>query len=421
MTTPRPPGPRGFLGNGHLLLVRRHPRSFQQLARRHGDLVYFRVGSREIFLVSRPSLIERIFHDHYTHFEKDWGPRSENSVFENGLLTSEGAQHKSQRQEFSRIFSRSSIEGQRAAVDEILHEWSESRHEGERIDLFDAMSRLSARVASRAQFGCSLDTDKLLESTEAVVRGFRRFMFPHAGKFRFGVDRGDGIREMIARIREHAGRHDSPDCLFRTLLDRSPHGTDAMLATFLVAGQEAIRSATSISWWLLSRNPEAARRLELEARESQARGLSRYPYAEAVLSESLRLYPPQWMIGRRAIAPYDLDGYEVPPGALVLLSPYIVQREERWFPDPEKFDPQRWLGANAGPSERFAYFPFGGGPRRCIGESFAMIFGSATLSTIARDWRFECEEREPAWDVRLTMHPRSVNAVVRRISRENDA
>lgn len=414
----RPPGPRGLLGNSHLLVVRRNPETFLRLARQYGDLVYFRIGSREVFLVSRPSLIEKIFGDHYAHFEKDWGPRKEHALFGNALLTSERDDHKAQRQELSRVFARGAIEDHRPVVEEIIRSWSGKRRAGETVDLFEEMSGLSTEIAARTLFGCSLDTTEVRNASAAVARGFRRFMFPFAGRFRFGVDRTHGTRKLIAQIRAHAGSHVTPDCLLRKLLVEGRPGIDAVIATFLITGQETLRIATSLSWWLLSRQHEAARKLEVEARERVGTGgTGRLPIAEAVLSESLRLYPPQWMIGRRAITPYDLDGYEVPTGALVLLCPYIVQRDARHFPEPEKFDPERWLGPGAGPSERFAYFPFGGGPRRCIGESFAMTFGSLILSVIARDWRFECDEREPRWDVRLTLRPRSIPARVQPISR----
>lgn len=423
MTTKlRPPGPRGLFGSSHRLLVRRHPETFLRLAREYGDLVYFRVGSREVFLVSRPSLIEKIFRDHYTHFEKDWGPRKEHSVFRNGLLTSEGPEHRSQRQELSKIFARGSIESRRPAVQEVVRAWSGRRRAGESIDLFEEMSHLSSEIGSRTLFGCSLDTNEMLTRTTEVVRRFGRFMFPYASKLAFLARRGKGMGALVAQIREHAASHDSPDCMLRRMINESPHGTDAMIATFIVAAQETVPIATSMSWWLLSRHPEVAERLAAEASERAADGgSSRLPYAEAVLSESIRLYPPQWMVGKRSIAPYDLDGYELPVGALVLLSPYVVQRDARHFPEPGRFDPERWLGPNRGPSERFAYFPFGGGPRRCIGESFAMIFGSLTLSAVARDWRFECEKQEPRWNVRLTMRPRTVPARVLPVNRRSIA
>ena len=126
----------------------------------------------------------------------------------------------------------------------------------------------------------------------------------------------------------------------------------------------------------------------------------------------MRLYPPQWMIGRRTIAPYRFDGYEVPPGALVLTSPYVVHRDPRCFDDPLRFDPSRWQKPLA---VRDAYFPFGGGARRCIGEAFATMVGTIILSQLARDWTFDCVSHDLRYDARLTLQPRRAMARLRRV------
>jgi cytochrome P450 len=381
LTEHRPPGPR------RLLFLRRHPETFLKLARKYGDVVRFRIGRRESFLVSRPDLIAQIFRDSYTHFEKDWGPRRGTSVFGNGLLTSEGDEHRRQRLDFSRIFVRPAIEARRPVVAEAIDAWSARQRDGAEVDLFREMSALGSDVAARVLFGCALDHDAMSDAMDRVGRRFRRVMFPHADRFRIKRDSGAGLYEMVRYVKQHGTANG--------LLDAAAMADD-QLATFLVTSQETIRIATTWAWVMLSRDPDL-----------------RQADPEALLLESMRLYPPQWMIGRRTIAPYRLDDYEVPRGAMVLLSPYVVHRDPRWFDDPLRFHPARWQSPLV---NRAAYFPFGGGPRRCIGESFAMIVGTMMLSMLARDWTFDCGAARLRYDARLTLQPRRVTARLRRVT-----
>jgi cytochrome P450 len=371
-----------------VLFMRRHPETFLKLARKYGDIVSFEVGKREIFLVSRPDLIARIFRDSYTHFEKDWGPRRGTSVFGNGILTSEGDEHRRQRMDFSKVFARPAIEAKRPAVAAAIEAWSARQRDGAEIDLFREMSSLGSDVAARVLFGCPLEHDAMSDAMDRVGRRFRRVMFPHADRFRIKRDSGARLYEIVRHVKAH-GTADG-------LLGGGAALPDDQLATFLVTSQETIRIATTWALLMLSRQPEL-----------------RSADPEAVLFESMRLYPPQWMIGRRTIAPYALDEYEVPRGAMVLLSPYVVHRDPRWFDDPLRFDPARWQTPLA---NRAAYFPFGGGPRRCIGESFAMIAGTMMLSMLARDWTFDCAGSSLGYDARLTLQPRHATARLRRVS-----
>ncbi|HEX7153541.1 MAG TPA: cytochrome P450 [Thermoanaerobaculia bacterium] len=374
------PGPR------NLFFVRRHPETFLKLARRYGDLVFFNVGPRRVVLVSRPSLIQQMFRDSYSHFEKDWGPRRGASPLGNGLLTSEGAEHRAQRIDFSRIFARQAVEACRPAVAAEIETWSARQRDGAEIDLFREMSVIGSAVAARVLFGCPIDPGVAHEAMDTLGRGFGRVMFPHAHRFRRRSDRGAKLFDLVSHVRTHASGSGmlTPASL-----------TDDQLATFLVTSQETIRIATTWAWLMLSKHPE-----------------TRNDPAEAIFLESMRLFPPQWMIGRRTIAPYQFDGHDVPAGALVLASPYVVHRDPRYFADPLRFAPSRWEQPLP---DRNAYFPFGGGARRCIGESFATMVGSMVLSLLARDWRFDCRSHDIRFDARLTLQPRRAIARLRRV------
>ncbi len=369
-----------------MFFVRRHPETFLKLARTYGDLVHFRVGPREVFLVSRPDLIQQMFRDSYSHFEKDWGPRRGASPLGNGLLTSEGADHRAQRMDFSRIFARPAVEARRADVAAEIDAWSARQRDGVEIDVFREMSAIGSAVAARVLFGCPIDPVIAHEAMDALGRGFGRTMFPYAHRLRIRRDRGAKLFDFVGYVKAHAtgGGLLTPRDL-----------SDDQLATFLVTGQETIRIATTWALLMLSAHPEL--------RDADPHSL---------LLESMRLYPPQWMIGRRTIAPYRFDEYEVPVGTLVLASPYVVHRDPRFFDEPLRFDPSRWQKPLA---VRDAYFPFGGGARRCIGESFATMVGTMVLSQLARDWTFECKSRDVRYDARLTLQPRHAIARLRRI------
>jgi cytochrome P450 len=398
-----------------LLWLRRHPRAFLSLARRQGDFVPFTIGNRRIVLLSHPALIERVLEAPYGSFEKDWGPRRGASIFGNGLLTSEGPEHRAQRLPFSALFARSAIEARRPAVAAIIDEWSSRQRDGAAIDVFKEMTLVGTEVALRVLFGRRMDPAKVNEAVSAVAAGFRRVMFPYADRLRRRRDRAKGLREVIAELRTTATRVD--DGLLAPLLVDVASGygdVDDQLATFLVTGQETVRIATSWAWSLLGRNPAAREKLQLESRIVQAG--ERTPYAEAVFLEALRLEPPQWMIGRRAIEPFAVDGHSIPAGALVLMSPYVVQRDPRFFDRPDEFLPERWLRPDGRPSQRYAYFPFGGGARRCIGEALAMTVGTMVLSMIAGEWEFDLGRTRVKYDARLTLQPRSMPARLRRLS-----
>jgi cytochrome P450 len=407
----RPPGPR------RMLFLRRHPETFLALAREYGDVVYFRIGAREVYFVSDPRHAEAMFRGYYAHFTKDWGPVRGASAFKNGLLTSEGSDHRLQRQKLSAMFARAEVEARKPVVAAIIGEWSRGLRDGQRIDLFQEMSRLSTDIASRVLFGFVIQSARLIDATMPLRRGFRRFMFPYADRLRRRIDRGTKLHGLVEEIRER-GRTDpaTADALLAPMVRGEAHasiGGDDQLATFLLAGQETIRVVTSVTWRYLSENREAREKLAAEARRDQLPpGRS---YAEAVLLESMRLYPPNWMIGRRVVEPYPLDGYTIPKGALVLVSPYVVQRDPRWYDRPERFEPERWLRPGPELPPREAYFPFGAGPRRCIGEAFSMVIGTMMLSLISRDWVFDCDGRAADNDVRLTMQPLAVPAVVRAV------
>jgi len=183
--------------------------------------------------------------------------------------------------------------------------------------------------------------------------------------------------------------------------------------TIFLAGHETTANALAWTWYLLSQNPEAEARLHEElgevlgGRQPAAEDLPRLRYAEMVFAESMRLYPPAWILGRRALEDYEVGGYLIPRGALVILSPYVMHRDARFFPEPERFDPERFTPEAKAARPQFSYFPFGGGPRRCIGEGFAWMEGVLVIATLAQRWRLRLAPgQRVAPQTGVTLRPR---------------
>jgi cytochrome P450 len=163
--------------------------------------------------------------------------------------------------------------------------------------------------------------------------------------------------------------------------------------TIFLAGHETTANALIWTWYLVSQNPDAETKLHAEidevlgARLPTFEDIARLRYTEMVLAESMRLYPPAWAIGRMSLGNCEIGGYLVPKGSLVLMSQYVMHRDERYYPNPLRFDPERWTEAARGQRPQFSYFPFGGGARRCIGESFAWMEGVLLVATLAQQWQ----------------------------------
>jgi len=162
--------------------------------------------------------------------------------------------------------------------------------------------------------------------------------------------------------------------------------------TIFLAGHETTANALTYTWYLLAQHPEVEAKLHAEIAALDGRlptvdDLPRLKYTEMVFAESMRLYPPAWAIGRRALQDYQVGPYCVPAGSVVLMSQWVMHRDERYFPDPLRFDPERWQPAAKEARPKFAYFPFGGGPRLCIGEAFAWMEGVLLIATLAQGWR----------------------------------
>lgn len=421
----RPPGPRGLPIIGTSFMASRD--STQKLlrwARDYGDIVYYQFFDFSVYVLFHPQHIEQVLLGKTGNFIKGVTSRANPELFGNGLLTSDGEFWRRQRRLSNPAFHRQSI-GRYAEITteeaaRMLGGWKD----GETRNIHNDMMDVTLRIVLRSLFGSDLgDNIRIIEpALEAIMvssSGFHSIAFymgiptpTRARHFRAVRKIDQVVYGLIARGRERLkeaesaagnggdGSAGAKDLLTMLLTARDDDGnsmSDQQLRdeviTLLLAGHETTALNLSWTWYLLSQHPEVEAKLhaELDAvlggRMPCAADIPRLPYTDRVIRETLRLYPPAWRIFRRTLEPLQVGEYVLPAGSNIVLSQWVTQRDPRWFPEPNRFDPERWKEENATKLPRFAYFPFGGGPRVCIGAGFAMMEATLLLAAIAQRYR----------------------------------
>jgi cytochrome P450 len=417
----RPPGPKPVrpllarLSFGALGPFRKDPPGFLlRNAREFGDLVYFKLGPQHAYLVNRPEWIRDILVTHQSNFVKSRLLERAKVLLGEGLLTSEGDFHTRQRRLVQPAFHRDRLAHYGAEMVACAARAREQWQPGAQLDLVAEMTRLTLAIVGRTLFSADVSSDAhgIGHAMTVIFSLFDTLMMPFADWIqklplppvrRFERARASLDKVIYGLIAERrAGGLDTGDLLSMLLLavdeDRSAM-TDEQVRdealTLLIAGHETAANALIWSWYLLSQNPEAEARLQAELRGVLAGRLPVFDdvpnlsYTRGVFSEALRLYPPAWAIGRRAKQDYSIGEYLIPAGSILLMSPWVSHRDPRWFAEPEKFDPDRWRPEVAEKLPKFAYFPFGGGARVCIGERFAWTEGVLVLATLAQRWKMK--------------------------------
>ncbi len=418
----RPPRPRGFPFIGNVPRLRRDPLgAMTEWARRHGDVVGLRLAIAEGFLVSHPDDIEHVLVTANRSFVKPWLLRQAGEMLGDGLLTSDGELWLLQRRLMSPAFHRERSASYGGAMVELTERMLEGWRGGEALDLHEEMMRLTLAIVARTLFGSSVD-DVAEDVGWALEIALERFVdrigpmrlldrlpLPRNRRFISARDRLDAIIfRMIDERRAATGAGIGSD-LLATLIDATDeHGgrmSDRQLRdeaiTLFLAGHETTAIALSWTWMLLALNPDAEGKL-FDELDDVLRGapptvddLPRLRYTAAVIRESMRLYPPAWRIGREAVQECEIGGYPVPVGSQVIMSQWVVHRDPRFFAEPERFLPERWESDRAASIPKFAYFPFGGGARRCIGDTFAVMEATLVLATVARRFRLALAQPTP--------------------------
>jgi len=413
--TRKPPGPQTRLPGGSLIPMRRDTLGFlRRMAQRYGDLVHFRVGAQDYYLVNDPEWIRAILVTDYRNFAKGRGLELSKRLLGEGLLTSEGEFHRRQRQLVQPAFHRQRIAAYGAVMVEKAAAQREQWREGVPYDISEEMMGLTLGIVGKTLFDTDVasETREIGEAISESMRMMNWMMLPFARKLeplmvpmtrRFQRARQRLDATVYRMIREHRedGR-DRGDLLSMLLMAQDELGdgegmTDAQVRdeamTIFLAGHETTANALTWTWYLLSQNPEAEAKLHAEldrvlaGRLPTDEDVPQLPYTRMVLAESMRRYPPAWVVGRRVRNDYRIGEYLLPAGSICMLSQYVTHHDPRWFPDPFRFDPERWTPEAQEARPRFAYYPFGSGPRICIGEGFAWMEGILLLATLAQQWR----------------------------------
>jgi cytochrome P450 len=418
-----PPGPRRTLSSILPLGLGRDPLAYiTDLSRTYGDVAHINAAGEHLVLLNHPRLVKDLLVTNQRNFRKGRGLERARKLLGNGLLTSEGDTHLRQRRLIQPAFHKERIASYASAMtqyaDRVQQRWSD----GATLDVSEEMMRLTLGVVGRTLFDADVEAQarNVGEALTAVLNSFWTTMLPFADlleKLPLGaLKRGREARSqldaiiygLIAERRRSPG--DRGDLLSMLLLaqDEEQGGrgmSDTQVRdeamTIFLAGHETTANALAWTWYLVSQAPEIESRLHEEVdrvlggRTPTIDDLPKLALLEQIITESMRLYPPAWIVGRRAIAEYKVEGFTLPPRCIVLASPYVIQRDPRFFSEPDRFLPDRWTPAFRQALPQFAYFPFGGGTRRCIGESFAWMELVLVAATLAQQWRLRLVPGHP--------------------------
>lgn len=417
------PGPVGNRFFGRLVHESRHdPLNFMlKLAREYGDISTFRVGRDRVYFVNSPDGVREVLVNHYDNFLKGRGRKQGWKLIGQGILLSDGELHKRQRRLAQPAFHRQRIAAYAEEMGAAAARCSARWRDGQTLDIWPEMLRLTLGVVGRTLFSADVESqnDEVGSALRDVMVRFRAFKLPGSGlldqlplpqiaRLRRGQQRLRGLVLNLIEERRRTG-HDHGDLLSMLILAEDEDSADVMTPeqvwqealTIFVGGFDTIATALMWTFYALSQNPDVEARLHSELEEVLEGGrpatfedLKRLRYTERVLYESMRLYPPTWRLVRRALRDFPIGEHCIPAGALVVVCQYTMHRDPRFFPEPEVFDPERWTPEAKTARPFYSYFPFGGGPRRCLGESFAITEGVLLLATLARRWRMTLADGE---------------------------
>ena len=435
-----PSVPTDFIG-GHFRQFRRDPTGFLTKIAALGDISFFRMARQPAFFLNDPELIRDVLVVNHHKYHKGRALKRAKALLGEGLLTNEGLEHLRQRRMIQPAFHRQRIAKYAESMVDFAEKMSNEWSDGDTRDIDREMMRLTLQIVGKTLFGADVedDADKVGRAMTTIVELFnflllpfsdwlRNLPLPQSKRFRNARNTLDNIIYGMIAERRKTGSNKS-DLLSMLLAARDEDDgkpmTDEQIRdealTLFLAGHETTANALTWTWFLLSQNPEKETKLHAElnrvlggdatveervesatcegtlvnTRVSAIRlptidDVPNLKYTEAVLAESMRLYPPAWAIGRLAVEPHEIRGFRIPVGALILISPYVTQRDGRYWPQPDEFIPERWETQSIKEAgQKNIYFPFGGGVRRCIGESFAWTEGILLIATLARKWKLK--------------------------------
>jgi cytochrome P450 len=427
------PGPRGPLSG--LPLIRKPIPFIEKLFREYGDVVSARFLNFPVYIVAHPEGVKHVLQENHRNYTKSRDYVILARLLGQGLVTSEGSIWLAQRRLMQPMFHHQKIAAFGTTMTDctlgMLDRWSGIAGRHEPVDVTSEMMRLTLEIVGRALLTMDLTSqaDTIGRTMTTANERFGQFdigmlapWLPTPKNFRFRKAVGE-LRRIVLEIIANRRREnrDYGDLLSMLLAARDEETGAAMsdeqlrdeILTLILAGHETTANALSWTWYLLSQNPEAERKLHAEldevlgGRPPAMADLGKLNYTGMVIDEALRIYPPVWSIGRAAIADDEIMGYRIPRGSNVMLSQWLTHRHPQFWENPERFEPERFSAERAAGRPRYAYFPFSGGPRQCIGNIFALTEAQLVLATIAQSYRLRLVPGHPIeLQPLITLRPR---------------
>ncbi|MDP9037726.1 MAG: cytochrome P450 [Acidobacteriota bacterium] len=428
-------------------------RLFEHLHKTYGEIACYRFMGTNIIFVNHPEYIREVLINQAASFVKERTLQRMKILLGEGLITSDDPIHMRQRKLAAPAFHRQRIAAYGQTIVEVAQSHAARWKSGAVVDMNAAMMELSLEIVARTLFATEVTAEvrSINDEVNAIMRMYNfliamprleswlHWPVPILNRFRRSRGRLNNVVERMIRSRRAdmvanpaldrgdllsmliASRYETDEGIQTEDGMTDPQVRDEVLTIFL-AGYETVANALTWTWYCLSQNPDAEEAMlsELRAvlgdaatdptRALRLPTLADYPrlkYTEQVFAEAMRLYPPAWAMGRMSTRDVTLGPYSIPAGAHFFFSQYVLQRSEEYFPDPLRFDPMRHTPEAKAARPRFAYFPFGGGSRQCIGESFAWMEGVLAIATIASRWRMDyTSSQPPVPQAKITLRPR---------------
>lgn len=416
----RPAGPRGLPLAGSMFALQRDRLKFAMGLADYGDVAAFRMGPMQVYMVYHPDGVKRILQDNNHNYSKE-SPALQmlKGLLGNGLFLSEGDFWLRQRRLMQPMFHRQRISGfgeiMVDSAQKVVKSWHPAASAGRPLDISREMMRLTLDVACRSLFSVDMENeagaigramDVLLED---VTFRFDHLLYPpyqvptpRNRRYNAALQTIDRI--VYQMIDQRRALSERPNDLLSLLLEARDEQTGQgmsdrqirdELVTLLVAGHETTANTLTWALYLLSTHPDVERRVSAELEQALAgrtpgtADLPNLPYTQQVIDETMRLYPPAWITNRLALGADEICGYAIPKGSVVTISPYVTHRLPAFWENPEGFDPERFTPQQVKARPSFAYFPFGGGPRMCIGRGFALVEAPLVLAAISQCCRLD--------------------------------
>jgi cytochrome P450 len=420
---------------------------FEYLTQTYGRAAHYRILKSDVVLLNDPNDIREVLVDKAQFFIKERTQKRMKILLGDGLITSDGETHRRHRRIAAPAFHRQRIQAYANTIVEHAAIMREEWRPGKQIDIAAEMMRLALQITARTLFDTEVtpEIEAINDESNAVMEMYNnlvalpraedmlrwRLPVPVLMRFRKSKAHLDAVVDSMIRRKQdettralQQGLPVGGDLLSMLIAARddgetggisklSPSELRDEVLTIFLAGYETVANALSWTWLLLGQNPEAEARLHSELHQVLAgrvptlEDTPTLPYTEMVIAEAMRLYPPAWAMGRQATQDIEIGPYALPKGSYVFFSQYIIQRDPKYFPDPLAFRPERFTAEAKANRPRFAYFPFGGGGRQCIGESFAWMEAILVLATLAQRWRLHLiPNQQIALQPKITLRPK---------------